>query len=80
MRTDGQLNRRAVLWKTTPWRIRFREFANIGAIAPDACMEPPRKGLEALAAAAGKAENLPYTILAGLAFLSLAARIILLLR
>jgi hypothetical protein len=43
-------------------------------------MEPPRKGLEALLAAASKAENLPYTILAGLAFLSLSARIILLLR
>jgi hypothetical protein len=43
-------------------------------------MEPPRKGPQALLAAAGKAENIPYTILAGLAFLSLSARLILLLR
>ncbi len=44
-------------------------------------MEPARGGgLEKLLRGAGRPENLPYTILAVLAFLSLSARLILLLR
>lgn len=40
----------------------------------------PEGGLEKLLRGARRAENLPYTLLAVLAFLSLSARIILLLR
>jgi hypothetical protein len=43
-------------------------------------MDPAPKGLEKLANAASKAENLPYTLLASLAFLSFAARLILILK
>jgi hypothetical protein len=43
-------------------------------------MEPAPNGLEKLLRAARTAENLPYTILAVLAFLSLSARLILILR
>jgi hypothetical protein len=58
---------------------RGQMFATFAPILPDSGVESPT-GLGRLAAAAAKADNLPYTILGTLAFLSLAARVILLLR
>ena len=43
-------------------------------------MEPATKGLRMLLKAAARGENLPYTILGCLAFLSLSARLILMLK
>ncbi len=49
-------------------------------ILPHAAMEPAPKGLAKLVNAARRPENLPYTLLACLAFLSLSARLILILK
>jgi hypothetical protein len=70
-------NERAAPYDPAPFS---REFANIRMILPHAAMEPAPKGLAKLVNAARRPENLPYTLLACLAFLSLSARLILILK
>ena len=56
-------------------------FAKTAPILPHSPMDSaPEGGLKKLLRGARRAENLPYTLLAVLAFLSLTARVILVLR